>query len=221
MYIIDKNTDFYDYYSNIYGVDKKIIYDRRDSTILTNNFIFDSIIFDSHHYRWGKPFNFLILFEIGFKQYLFLYENIKIITVKDFCSMNNIEKVNKYDLRLVRIFSDNKHYFDKEISFLYNIYIKEEYKYSKQCKKDRYKIYDLISFNEIGYDNDYRLIENPIIKDSMFTAFFDPSTIWKELSMYCSSRYNDKTINIKNSNKEEIINHGFDVKTSFRHPIKI
>lgn len=36
MLIIDKNNDFYDHISYIYGVDKKVVFDRRGSSLITD-----------------------------------------------------------------------------------------------------------------------------------------------------------------------------------------
>jgi hypothetical protein len=59
------------------------------------------------------------------------------------------------------------------------------------------------------------------LKNTIITRIIDPFVIWKELSNYISSKNNDKDIDIKMTDEERAINHGFDKKYSFRHPIKI
>ena len=41
MYILDKNTDYYDYFSHIYGEDKSITFDRRGSAIIKDEMLVD------------------------------------------------------------------------------------------------------------------------------------------------------------------------------------
>ena len=41
MLIIDRNKDFYDHFSHIYGVDNKVVFDRRGSTRINDERLLD------------------------------------------------------------------------------------------------------------------------------------------------------------------------------------
>ena len=66
---------------------------------------------------------------------------------------------------------------------------------------------------------DEPLAEKPLLCDTAIPALIPPFEIYKNLEMYISSLKTEKTVDIA-TNDEKIINHGFDMKSSFRHPIK-
>ena len=52
MRIIDKNTDFYDFYQNLYP-DKTFTFDRRDSYLLTKDIMCDHLFVDKY-WSWKE-----------------------------------------------------------------------------------------------------------------------------------------------------------------------
>ena len=66
---------------------------------------------------------------------------------------------------------------------------------------------------------DELLAEKPLLRDTGIPALIPPFEIYKNLEMYLSSLKTEKTVDIA-TNDEKIINHGFDMKSSFRHPVK-
>ena len=66
---------------------------------------------------------------------------------------------------------------------------------------------------------DEPLADKPLLRDTGIPALIPPFEIYKNLEMYISSLKTEKTVDIA-TNDEKIINHGFDMKSSFRHPIK-
>jgi hypothetical protein len=95
--------------------------------------------------------------------------------------------------------------------------------YSVSCRYDGYfflnkKIENDInkfSYNEIICpEGSY--IDFPIIGATSLVKFISVHTIWIDLENYFISQYNDKNVDIA-TNKEKIINHGFDLKYSFRN----
>lgn len=210
MYIIDKNKDYYDYYKGIYGIDKTIIYDRRNSRILNNNLLI-KLIQNIYNQIKEKSFEHFIL-EVGYTQYFFRVEVFR----KD---TNWYPDIYQSNFELVKIFKDNKHYFDKEISIV-SVDFQSNWKWKWDKKK--YKQFDEVNkFSDLKIHSTQGVKEeNPIIGGTSISSFIDPKDIWIELSNFISSKYNDKTILIKNSDTDILINHGFDKKSSFRHPVK-
>lgn len=208
MKIIDKNQDCYDYLSNIYGIDNKVIYDRRGSLIIKNQQnLFESIYPKREYsYLYSYSFNTYFILEVGFYQYLFAFKNPEI---HDYT-------IYTYDsFTIIHIFNDNKHYFEKPMTIC-KIKLTNQPYFWKTRKEERIVIN---SFTENIDILDFK-IENPIIKNTEITKFISIEDIWKNLCNYISSLDNDKNIDIINSDVDKAINHGFDKRWSFRHPIK-
>jgi hypothetical protein len=210
MLIIDKNNDFYDHYSHIYGVDKQIVFDRRGSTILTDGLFHVDI--STNYNRHFNSCRTMYLLEVGYVQYLIELINIK-ITEGKYPTIVSSVKID-YDIILFKTFDEQKHLFEKEMT-LAKIHVPFDYRFLR-TKKDRVKD---IALQEI------KVLENhfyplPILKDTKLTKVLDAEAIWKALNVYISSQKNDKKIDIINSDKAKLLNHGFDEKLSFRHPIR-
>ena len=211
MYIIDKNKDFYDYYSHIYGVDKNVVYDRRDSVILDQ----ETIPKISAGYNPVSKYDDVrfVLLEIGLVQYL-----IKIFNF-------NIEKgvqwnIVDYDVECVNVFRDLKHRFSTPIS-IRGVGIR----YGCNWNRDTKYRYDKKNITQGKYDEVIgrvfnNEIKNPIIGGTKLTSFLDPHNVWVELQTYISSLDNDKDCSTPMTDVEKAEIHGFDKKTSFRNPIK-
>ena len=60
------------------------------------------------------------------------------------------------------------------------------------------------------------IIENPLLKSTFIPSIIPPETIWIDVENYISSLNNDK-VHDNMTNKEKILSHGFDLKTSFRN----
>lgn len=209
MYIIDKNKDFYDYYSKIYGTDKAIVFDRRGSIILDDETI--EYLVSAQTLRWYSKSVYLLL-EIGFKQYLIEYGNIK----KKYDKFSCIEKLVSYDVKLVRVFNEDKHLYKKEITlvgvtlpYFHNLGLK---------RRDDDRLISLIKLADLIFSGN--VTELPILANTKLTSLLDAKEIWKDISTFVSSKKNDRNVDIVNTDKDKIVMHGFDVKTSFRHPIK-
>jgi hypothetical protein len=206
MYIIDKNKDFYDFYSKIYGIDKAIVFDRRGSNILGDS-NFEILL----SFRGLRGCVYLLL-EVGFKQYLIEYSNIKTKYDKFSC----IEKVVSYNIRMVRTFNENKHLFAKEIT-LVGVDIPYYYNFGLR-NFNLERLINSVKLSDLKISMKH--IELPILANTKLTTFLDAKEIWKDLSTFISSKKNDKNVDIVNTDKDKIVIHGFDVKTSFRHPVK-
>lgn len=198
MYILDKNKDYYDYFSHIYGEDKSITFDRRGSIIIKDeNFVNMHDLEYSSRYREQEQF---IVLEVGTVQYLirlfkFVTRPMEYIGSKEFVSCK---------MEVVQTTREHKNRFGLPISIRraalpYNgfFYRQEKPNYSEYEVKESLKI-DL-----------------PILTGTQITSLIPPEEIWRELSNYISSLKNDKnTVAVPDIQK--VVNHGFDKKESFR-----
>lgn len=210
MYIIDKHKDYYDYLSNIYGVDKRIVFDRRKSIPVTDEILIKlTDIFQWKNYQ--KKTIFLLL-EIGFKQYVIQIDNVKF--AKDYW---NSEYYSSSSMKIVHLFDNNIHYFDSPMS-IRQIKIKSIWNWKKNGMETQYIFSS--NFNETVKSIFRDSIANPILKDTQITSLIEPFEIWRELQTYISSLKNDKNIDLPMTDIEKAEIHGFDKKTSFRNPIK-
>lgn len=212
MYIIDKNTDYYDFYSHIYGVDKQITYDRRGSILLSDK---DLVNMSARYSIDRRNEVNHILLETGNTQFLFSLTNFAIDT-----SGFPGDCVREFDMELENVYTDNVHYFDAPVSIV-GVVIDFHFLYGKMynSRKTRKKyLYDR-PFGEAVRSFIKEPISNPILAKTRITNMVDGEDIWREVQTYISSLGNDKDVNLKMSDEDRAEIHGFD-KHSFRHPIK-
>lgn len=206
MYIIDKNKDYYDHYSHIYGVDKNIVFDRRGSVLINN----DNLVLQPENRFIGRDEIQYILLETGMVQYLIKIDDIKYRkaphkTLKD--SFNLVFDSAKFEI--VKKFENYKNIFGKAISIhsVYNDWFSYlDYVCGTKSKKIDYLNYRVT--DEIS-------IDLPILANTFLTRIINAEDIWKDINTYISSLNNDKDIK-EASDIEKIVNHGFDKKESFR-----
>ncbi len=211
MYIVDKNRDYYDYLSHIYGLDKRIVFDRRGSIKLSDEDIVN--VTNYLRYRWyGNNNDYFIILEIGNVQYLIEISKIKSKEIE------LIEKFISCSMEIIYVFRNNIHYYESYIS-IRGANIKSRWKWKKSTKKREYILNDNYKDIITAYNND-RSIDLPILAETQITSLINEEEIWKELQNYISSLNNDKDVSIPMTDVEKAVNHGFDKKTSFRHPIK-
>ena len=207
MYIIDKNKEFYDHFSYIYGIDKCITFDSRGSINLNDENIFNMINYESK----SSIKESFILLEVGYIQYLIKVFNIKLKSIP----LDLVyDKFISFSLEVVWIFHNYKHYYKSPIS-IRGVYVDYIWRYKKDRK---YILND--NFNEVIVGVYGEAIDLPILANTQLTSLINGEKIWKELQNYISSLDNDLDIEIPMTDVEKAVNHGFDKKTSFRHPIK-
>lgn len=200
MYILDKNKDYYDYFSNIYGSDKNITFDRRGSIIITDETVVRIYNYDKHE---GQFF----ILEIGNVQYLIrLYD---LVLKKADRLYSTIEVFDSVKMEIKNIFRNNKNIFGFPISIRSVNIPNRSYHYNKKTGefKTDYTEYCV---------TDTTIINLPILANTQLTRLIDPEEIWKELSNYISSLKNDKD-SVFVPDIQKVVNHGFDKKESFRN----
>jgi len=205
MYIIDKNNDFYDHFSHIYGLDKSIVFDRRGSIILNDDMLVATAV-DLRYY--GKESRGHVLLEIGDIQYLIEISNI---TYKK----NISETVESYDVNLLHTYEEHRHIYEPLVS-LHHIHIYYGF-FWRRKKDDKLEIPSLDE--AIRRHRDDHPIDLPILANTKLTSILNAEKIWQDLQNYISSLDNDKDVSLPMTDVEKASTHGFD-KHSFRHPIK-
>ena len=201
MYIIDRNKDYYDYLSHIYGLDKSIVFDRRGSHIIDDGTLYGIV----------RGYQNVLLLEIGYVQYLLHLEDI--IIEKSIFG----DEFKSCTIKVLHTYIDNNHYFDEPIS-IRNACVDWRWNFYKKGFPSNLIIAN--NFKNTVKRIDDNIIGIPILKNTQITSLISPEDVWKELNTYISSLHNDKDIKSDLTDVEKAINHGFDKKTSFRNPIK-
>jgi hypothetical protein len=217
MYIIDKNQDYYDYLSYVYGIDKSVTYDRRNSVILNDASFLQSPLSGGHWlYRPTKYSNYtsFVVLEVGYVQYLIKIDDIKF---QENVLYHIPEEVINYEVSLYKKYDDNKHYFEAPIT-LHSCIIKDSWAFMNSSA-DFVSFIEQNSFKEVIQLRRNK-VSNPILKGTKLTKILDAQELWVNLDNYISSLNNDKDIDIQMSDEERAEIHGFDRKSSFRNSIK-
>lgn len=207
------NKDFYDYLTGIYGIDEKVVFDRRTFTILKN---LDSPIFstvkrphDSKKGYWkyefdeaenkyfGRPFGSFIysLLEAGNHWYIFRTERY----LDDYGNVN-------LDWSFIKkiVLDKMMHSGETPLTFYQNI----------EYVRNILWIRRLSSIEEIKRSLKNG-IPNPIIKDTSITSLVKADDVYHGIYAYISSLYDIDYIDNRND-VQKLESAGFDKKTSFR-----
>lgn len=202
------NKDFYDYLSGMYGIDEKVVFDRREFTALKNldSPLFSKIrrpedkkkevkryfYYDDVNETWFKrPIGefFKCLLEAGNHWYIFRAERY----------LDDYDNVQIDWVLMKRIVVDKSlHSGDTPVTFY------EALKYDRWNKPDYIK------------KNLKKGIPNPIIKDTVLTSFIDAEDIYHGIYSYISS-LNDMDYSDTRDDIQKLESAGFDKKISFRN----
>lgn len=226
MRIIDKNNDFYDY---LQSPTDTLVFDRRNSFLLTKQMVCDRIRFFN---RCGDTTKFLLL-QCGSTFWLFLLTATK---------LNTYGEPKDYDIELLTSWKN----YDKQRKCISLAVIKFDFTYrtlfSKHSEED--KVHDRImkSVDKLQYAVDHNEYEVetrldtvkiykdhkggfitstpdiPLLKCCGIANLIDPFTIFYAIEEYFSmEKTASETTEPKGAtNDDKIVMHGFDTKTSFR-----
>lgn len=204
MKIISKYKDYYDFLSGIYGVDEKLILDRRES-------------FHPKYYKNG-----IMVFTIG-------NINIDVLCLdgKFYCGEADMIKLggekieyknsNLINYRISYKDKDNYNKIDK-----ISICVTPEKLVRTNNRNDKYAIYlnDTVAI-QIDGKYEHKLCSYPRLEQYGIQKVLSPHEIWLELSSWLSQQVtkNEKQVPVGDDNVR-ILSAGFDLKTSFRPKIK-
>ena len=216
MLILGKYKDYYDYLCGIYGIDKDIVYDRSEATLLGKECTLHEELFTKRKLyndkakkmanRWitneyGKdiftkvPTGQILAYviEIGYTHYLFEIER--------YLDENDNVQI---DVEFVMSFDVDKKKSEAPISLI-------------PCQYTRHLFFS--SERKVSSYNIKQEIKNPILKDTYIPSFIDPTEIYDKVYNYLIS-IREKPIIDKRNDVQKLESFGFDKKSSFRHPIK-
>ena len=221
MQIIDKNKDYYDYCQHEFGpVDKTTAFDRRGSKVISEKDFFN------HCYKYSLPrylgkskywryYGFYdmsqyMMLEIGNIQYILAFSKTEFKWIDQAAS----EYIIRGDVSVLHRFDEGVHLCRKPMTL---VHFRNRLRF--QGKGDPFP---LRFTDDIEILDKYRnyAIENPVLRDTPIPSIIPAREFYNALDNYFGSMHNDKSIEIINSDIAKAENHGFDKKTSFRHPIK-
>lgn len=213
MQILDKNKDFYDFYQNIY-IDKTSTFDRRKSVYFHKE--------DWNHFFYNSEREYVYyVLRVGYSRYLYKItytdvsfdkwclsghlNNYKVELVKYWKNYDNlvdfefgiVEELKSYGYRDKKYFNSQKYknYEKQEIDALYNPKIGKNYAYSNMLK---------------GY---------PILCESGIASCTDPHQLFMDIEEWLSAQ-KERELRTESkgiTDKQKIMNHGFDTRESFRN----
>lgn len=221
MRIIDKNTDFYDYYQNLYP-DPTFTFDRRGSYLLTKDIICNSLKVDGYYSWKEKKFKFYrktnyILLQICNTFWLFEIEVTKtgghlhdeptefvvdlIAHWRDFTKPRKLIDLNRIRFKYLG--------FDKELTpeIMVNCIMINDYEIKRSLNS--YTIYN-------GNEKVEKHI--PLLKASGLAHLLNAHEVFLAFEEYFSleKSASEKREPLGATNNDKIESHGFDLKTSFR-----
>ena len=250
MKIISKFKDFYDYKIAKYGVDEKLVYNRKTYydyyKILHINILTDEngrvSIEDfnnnlKENIKYFKHNNHNKVLIVGEKiVHLFFTEN-KVYTHFD---IENPEKIADHIYKYWAYYTDTKEIiFNDGKKFEFFITFNDIWNDLFSYDRKRFLSYMEISKDDTLFDEPMILIEyvgkvdkktirypNFIYKItynpnlSQMGIYFDEDFIWQSLVEFLSNKRNEKEISPEVSNDNKILSKGFDLKSSFRPNMK-
>ena len=234
MRIIDKNTDFYDFYQNIYR-DDSVTFDRSDSFMLTKEIMLDYLSLRRFRFLDKlEPINFVLL-QVCHTFWLFMAEitaensygrpiEYKIELLKTWRNYHKARRMIALDVIDFGYDAHNQIHQDR----YWSLYDKEKIirrvdMLTELIDHDDFKIRSSINRHMIlksgkGYETVKIEKHIPLLKACSIAELVDPLEIYLAFEEYFSleKQSQERTESTGLTNDEKIGNHGFDKKTSFR-----
>ena len=231
MRILDKNTDFYDFYQNVYR-DDSITFDRTDSFLLTKELMCEQLYWVRNRFHTWKEYpQVFVLLQICNTFWLFLLEVTK---------STETDRPTEYSIRLVTTWKNyNKQRclikrdiidFGWEIArLLWKHWVDRRYQFEEVVKRSDIFV-SAIDQNDFRIDhsiNKHMIYKGdgtkaekhiPLLKACGIANCIDPLDVFLAFEEYFSleKTSTERTASIGLTDEEKIGNHGFDKKSSFR-----
>ncbi|QQB73242.1 hypothetical protein I6H56_07910 [Fusobacterium canifelinum] len=250
MKIISKFRDFYDYKVAKYGVDEKLVYNRKTYydyyKILHINILTDEnrrvSVEDfnnnlKENIKYFKHNNHNKVLIVGEKIVHLFFTEKRVYTHFD---IKNPEKIADHIYKYWAYYTDTKEIiFNDGKKFEFFIAFNNIWNDLFSYNRKRFLSYMEISKDDILFNESMILIEylgkadrktarfdNSIYKFiynpnlSQMGIYFDEDFIWQSLVEFLSNKRSEKEISPEVSNDNKILSKGFDLKTSFRPNMK-
>ena len=203
------NKDYYDYLSGIYGIDDKVVYDRREFNILEN---IDSPYFSKIKKEEDKPKQESRIYGKRGPGGKILYEYIGKVTYA------------LLEVGLFWVVFKIERYLDEKDNVNIDWTIEEKFNIEKSLHKGSTAMTffpDLHIYIYRRKPNEYKVkledgIQNPILKGTPIASIVTADEIYKGIYSYLSA-LNDKEIIDNGTDIQKAESAGFDRKTSFRN----
>lgn len=234
MRIIDNKKDYYDYLSGIYGIDEKVVFDRRGS-MSSNEYHYWAgvmpVYLDSGLTKYVTDEDWLkspsessmYLLEVGFTHYLFRTDGTPDLAPQK--GSDRLRRIYKNSIELIDRKTSDAHYDSESVISIaeYN----DSY-WQRRLSKGYITIKEYMTRTlsiEINHDlleksfNTHMIMRNPILRDSLIPKIIPPKEIWQNLYDYLSAM-NEPKVKDNRTDIQKLEGHGMNKRTSFRHPIK-
>lgn len=210
MRIIDKRHDFYDY---LQDSTDNLVFDRRDSFLLTKEMVCYYLNNNVGYYKNSR--DNIVLLQCGATFWLFL------LTVTKYGSIY----AEDYEIKLITRWKNYE--APNRLLKLSIVWLSGLWRFNYKTKESFIKTLNnnLINYMKESVDrNDYReeyiICENkyPLLKACGIGNVVNPDDMFYAIEEYFSIEKSklEKTEAEGTTDKSKIVNHGFDLKTSFR-----
>lgn len=209
MLIISKYKDYYDYLSGVWGVDPKIVLERKDVKILEKQ--------KTNSPLYSQLTQSILTFVIGGKLIQLYYDGYEYYFGEEIKIFDKSTKWNRQEGHyIVEIgYVDGRKLKVKIVNG-----IKDGFSYLNE------KFDCPIIFREDSWAFDNNILEKefskfPLLLSTPITKFVDATDVYRWISDYLSDQITKQQMQISSiTNEEKILTKGFDLKTSFRPNMK-
>lgn|SRR5574344_78507 len=230
MKILDKYKDYYDFLSHTIDSDDTIFFDRRGSTLFypisinIDDSMTEKDIIKFATYDMSFDRKCILGLYSGYS--LFLFE-VKTLPSEDENDPHRfqLENSDRYMTYSISYIGSRKNYerdIHEPILEFYSLTDNSPFnvRYKKGYKSPNFVTSNLKNAKVRRIWDTYETKEYsvPILKDTFIAKFIHPEDIYYSIEEFISSKKNDIDTESKGlTDKEKVINHGFDTKSSFRN----
>ena len=204
-----KNKDYYDYLSGIYGIDEKVVYDRRLFKVLKS---LDIPFFNYNRLETDRPKKEDRYLEWNGRRHQWITKQIGVIYK---CML---------EVGLKWYFLEAERYLDDSSNVCIDWRLVKTMEISKAQHLGKTPMTFFKSYNDYSSIRrrtldirveDKDAISNPILSGTPIPSIISPQNLYNDLSSYISS-LNDKEFEDDRTDIQKAESAGFDRKTSFR-----
>jgi hypothetical protein len=221
MKIIDNKKDYYDYLQGILGMDEKVTYDRRGSTVIGPSEFYDfdfpsgyDLYFSKKPFKCDEQKKLIRHWESS------TYEERTKRFGGKWKYSDKIEEGSIYHLLLEvgyhQFIFEIERYLDKDGKLVIDTRLVDERTVEKDKKETTAPLLIApLHFKYCDVKDKVNGIDNPILSKTWIPGYIPAQDMWNMLYEYISS-LNDKEFTDTRTNEQHIESHGFDKKISFR-----
>lgn len=200
MKIIAKVKDYYDHCQGYYGVDPKLVYDRRDGKAI--DIERDCREGDLVHVHVAGNVFPMIFFGGKFRGDIDSF-TARQITINNEGKQNRFPWSQKPNNNLIQHWK--RWYYEKSDI---NAEMREPVLVENKCGT---------TYHTFGYDDKGKVIKPLLLSQYNFATVMSPEIAWVNISNFLGWLIDNPPIKNIQTNVGKILSHGFDLKQSFRH----